>query len=132
MEIEFVAWLLAVSVATADNVWLPSGVVAVFHDREYEDPDKFTVPPRATPSNWNCTLAIPWLDVAFAATNTVRVMVALLAGEVRDTVGEVAWARATLTPQNTAKITTNRVELTKVWRKGRSLERHVLRIRNTG
>jgi len=59
-------------------------------------------------------------------------MVALLAGEVRDTAGEVAWARATLTPQKTAKMTTNHVELTKVWRKGRSHERYVLRIRNTG
>ena len=124
MEIELVAWLFSLSVATADNVWTPSTVVAVFHDMEYDEPDKFTVPLKATPSSWNCTLAIPWLDVAFAATNTVRVIVALLAGEVKDTVGKVACARATLRPQKAAETAKKHNELKKVWRKGRSHERY--------
>jgi hypothetical protein len=126
-ENEVVAWLLALSIATADIVWIPSEAVAVFHKREYDDPDKLTVPLKATPSNWNCTLAIPWLDVAFAATNTVRVMVELLAGEVRDTAGEVAWARATLIPQKTVQTTKKHVELRKVWRKGHSHKRGINR-----
>jgi hypothetical protein len=52
-------------------------------------------------------------------------MVELLAGEVRDTVGEVAWARETLIPQKTAQATKKHVELRKVWRKGRSHKRGI-------
>jgi hypothetical protein len=51
------------------------------------------VPLRITPSNWNCTLATPWLAVAFAATRTVRVMVELFAGAVIEIVGAVPCAR---------------------------------------
>ena len=64
------------------------------------------------------------LDVAFAATNTVRVIVALLAGEVKDTVGKVACARATLRPQKAAETAKKHNVLKKVWRKGCSHERY--------
>ena len=74
-------------------MWGPSLAVVVSHDIEYVEPDALIVPLRITPSNWNCTLATPWLAVAFAATSTVRVMVELFAGAVIEMTGAVPCAR---------------------------------------
>jgi hypothetical protein len=95
MVIEFVDWLPEVSVAIAVSICAPSATVALFHDTEYDEPFTVTVPFSATESTWNWTVASPTVEVAFAATSTVRVIVELLAGALTDTTDTEDWANAT-------------------------------------
>jgi hypothetical protein len=81
---DVVDWL-RMSVAIAVNVWLPLVAVAMFHVVEYE-PEPVTGAPRFAPSNWNCTEAIPAVELALALTFTDPETVPL-AGLLRLTVG---------------------------------------------
>jgi hypothetical protein len=60
-----------VSVAMAVRVCAPLEAEVVFHKVAKVGPVPVTVAPRFAPSSWNCTDAIPAVEVAFAVTVTV-------------------------------------------------------------
>ena len=85
----------AASFATAVNVWLPFETDAVLHEKLYGE--LVSADPTFVPSTFNCTLATPTLSEAVAFTVIVPLTVALLAGEVIETVGGVVSALFTVT-----------------------------------
>ena len=60
-----------VSVAMAVRVCVPLEAEVVFHKVANVGPLPVTAAPRFAPSSWNCTDAIPAVEVAFAVTVTV-------------------------------------------------------------
>ncbi|HTP44344.1 MAG TPA: hypothetical protein VMJ13_07245, partial [Candidatus Acidoferrum sp.] len=85
----------AASFATAVSVWLAFETDVVFHEKLYGD--EVSAAPTFAPSTCNCTLATPTLSEAVTLTVTVPFTVALLAGDVIETVGGVVSALFTVT-----------------------------------
>jgi len=77
--------LFEVSLATAVSVCVPWLTVVVFHEKLYGD--AVTALPTLLPSTWNCTLAMPTLELAVALTVTAPETVAPAVGAVIETVG---------------------------------------------
>jgi len=84
-----------VSLATAVSVWLPLATEDVVQEKLYGE--AVSAAPTFAPSTCICTLAIPALAEAVAFTVIVPLTVALLAGEVIETVGGVAVVLLTVT-----------------------------------
>jgi hypothetical protein len=80
---ELAVKLPSVSLATAASACVPSVEVVVFHENEYGE--AVLSAPTFTPSNWNCTPAIPPLLDADAVTLIVPETVAPAVGVVTET-----------------------------------------------
>jgi len=80
---ELAVKLPSISRATAASACVPSVEVVVFHENEYGE--VATSVPTFTPSNWNCTPAIPALLDADAVTLMVPETVAPAVGDVTET-----------------------------------------------
>ena len=74
-------------------------VVIVFHEVEKFGPVPVTAEPKLTPSTWNCTEAMPTVELAFAVSVTVP-LTAPAVGAVTLTVGGTAPV-----PKNTPETT---------------------------
>ena len=81
--------------ATAVSVWLPFEADVVFHEKLYGD--VVSAEPTFAPSSCSCTLAMPSLSEAVALTVIVAFTVALLDGELIDTVGGMLLELLTVT-----------------------------------
>ena len=82
--------LLVVSLAMADQVWLPLATVAVLHVNEYGA--VVNGAPKVAPSKRNCTLATATLSVAVAETVIDPETELPLDGAVIDTEGAIVSA----------------------------------------